>query len=351
MNTFRKGLGHRLDDSTAQLFPGYFALVMATGAVAIDTYVLGMPSLAWLLALLGTFAYAGLWLLTLMRAMRYPRRLVGDLNDHARGPGFFTLVAATGILGTQWLLIAQATLAAQLLWLLAVTLWLAVMYAFFIAVIVQQDKPAMEQSINGAWLLTTVSTQSVAVLTALLPWSEARSEAALLFALCMFLLGCALYLIIITLIVYRLVFLRLSAAALTPPYWINMGAVAITTLAGSTLILRAGSDTLLTDFVPFLKGFTLLFWALASWWIPLLVGLSLWRHLVRRYPLRYDAQLWGMVFPLGMYTTGTLSLSQALDIGFLRAIPQVTVWFALTAWLIVGLAMLNHWRHLPPDSA
>lgn len=350
MNTFRRRLDLRLDDGAAQLFPGYFALVMATGAAAIDTYVLGMPSLAWLLALLGTFAYAGLWLLTLLRAMRYPMLLVGDLNDHARGPGFFTLVAATGILGTQWLLIAQATMAAQLLWLLAIGLWLAVMYGFFIAVIVQPDKPALEHGINGAWLLATVSTQSIAVLTALLPWPESLIEPALFFALCMFLLGCALYLIIITLIVYRLVFLRLSSAALTPPYWINMGAVAITTLAGSTLILRAGPDTLLAEFVPFLKGFTLLFWAMASWWIPLLVGLSLWRYLVRRYPLRYDAQLWGMVFPLGMYTTGTLSLAEALDIGFLRVIPQVTVWLALAAWSAVGLAMLHHWRHSTPGN-
>nr|WP_297460416.1 tellurite resistance/C4-dicarboxylate transporter family protein [uncultured Halomonas sp.] len=334
----------RLDSNAARLFPGYFALVMATGAASIDTHALGMPSLAWLFLGLGTFAYAVLWLLTLLRAVRYPALFLDDLSDHARGPGFFTLIAATGILGTQWLLIAHATAAAQWLWLLAIALWLTIMYAFFIAVIVQADKPALEHGINGAWLLATVSTQSIAVLTALLPWSERLTEPALFFALCMFLLGCALYLVIITLIVYRLVFLRLSAAALTPPYWINMGAVAITTLAGSTLILHADRHSLLIDFVPFLKGLTLLFWAVASWWVPLLIGLSLWRHLVRRYPLRYDAQLWGMVFPLGMYTTGTLSLGEALDIGFLRALPQFTVWIALAAWLLVSLAMLKHWR-------
>lgn len=334
----------RLDSNAARLFPGYFALVMATGAASIDTHALGMPSLAWLFLGLGTFAYAVLWLLTLLRAVRYPALFLDDLSDHARGPGFFTLIAATGILGTQWLLIAHATAAAQWLWLLAIALWLTIMYAFFIAVIVQADKPALEHGINGAWLLATVSTQSIAVLTALLPWPAEQAEPALFFALCMFLLGCALYLVIITLIVHRLVFLRLSAAALTPPYWINMGAVAITTLAGSTLILHADRHPLLIDFVPFLKGVTLLFWAMASWWIPLLVGLSLWRHLVRRYPLRYDAQLWGMVFPLGMYTTGTLSLAEALDIGFLRALPQFTVWIALAAWLLVSLAMLKHWR-------
>jgi hypothetical protein len=38
-----------------------------------------------------------------------------------------------------------------------------------------------------------------------------------------------------------------------------MGAVAITTLAGSTLMLNAGRSEFLTELMPFLKGFTLFF--------------------------------------------------------------------------------------------
>ena len=62
----------------------------------------------------------------------------------------------------------------------------------------------------------------------------------LFFALCMFLIGCMLYLAIITLIFYRLTFIRLTPQTMAPPYWINMGAVAITTLAGATLLLHVG---------------------------------------------------------------------------------------------------------------
>ena len=87
----------------------------------------------------------------------------------------------------------------------------------------------------------------------------------------MYLLGAMLYLSIITLIFYRFTFFPLTAEQLTPPYWINMGAVAITTLAGSPLLLPAGphgrSSAMLR---PFLTGFTLFFWATATWWIPLL---------------------------------------------------------------------------------
>src|SRR5690606_12881759 len=168
-------------------------------------------------------------------------------------------------------------------------------------------KPSLEDGINGAWLLAIVATQSDAVLGALLaPGMAGGAELVLFVSLCMYLLGAMLYLTIITLIFYRFTFLALPVERLTPPYWINMGAVAITTLAGSTLLLVSGASPLLAGLRPFLTGFTLFFWAAATWWIPLLVILGVWRHLVRRYPLRYDPQYWGMVFPLGMYTVCTL---------------------------------------------
>jgi hypothetical protein len=63
----------------------------------------------------------------------------------------------------------------------------------------------------------------------------------------MFLLGCMLYLILITLIFYPFTFVNLTTVTLTPPYWINTGAVAITTLAGARLIIAAPTWSLLGD--------------------------------------------------------------------------------------------------------
>ena len=41
----------RLTNAVATLFPGYFALVMATGIVSIASFLLGMQAIAWVLQL------------------------------------------------------------------------------------------------------------------------------------------------------------------------------------------------------------------------------------------------------------------------------------------------------------
>jgi len=329
--------------NAADLFPGYFALVMATGIVSIAALLLQMPLIANALLVINVAAYVILWLLTLWRLFFYFPRLLADVKSHARGPGFFTLIAGTCVLGTQLLLLTGSQLVAWGLWWLGIGLWLVVMYAFFTAVTVRVNKPTLETGINGAWLIAIVATQSIAILgTLLLTGLDNPSTAGLFFTLCMYLLGCMLYLSIITLIFYRFTFVELTTAALTPPYWINMGAVAITTLAGSTLILNAGHWPFLAEILPFLKGFTLFFWVAGTWWIPLLFILGAWRHLYKRHPLTYDPQYWGMVFPLGMYTTCTFRLSQALELPFLMAIPRYFIFIALIAWVGTFIGLLGH---------
>ena len=326
-----------------ELAPSYFAMVMATGIISIAANLLHMVWIAFTLFYINIAVYFVLWALTLARLIFFPRRMLSDLATHTTGPGYFTLVAGTCVLGSNFVNLFHNFTAAIVLFALGTLLWVFIMYAFFTAVVTRSEKPTTEQGINGAWLIAAVATQSVSVLGTLIASQLPAYQQIILFiALTFYLLGCMLYLNIIALIFYRFTFFVLKPEALTPPYWINMGAVAITTLAGSTLMLNSGQWSFLTDLLPFLKGFTLFFWTTGSWWIPLLIILGIWRHIHKHFPLEYNPLYWGMVFPLGMYTASTFQLAKAMNLDFLLVIPQYFIYLALLAWLITAYGLIHH---------
>lgn len=344
--------GTRILAAAETLFPGYFALVMATAAVSIACELLGYSTIAGALVALNWTFYVALWVLTLTRIVNFPDRMITDLFDHQRAPGFFTLVAGTCMLATQTMLVTGAHGAALALWWLGLTLWFLIMYAFFTAVTVRDRKPTLARGINGAWLIAAVATQSVVVSRGAIDGVSTPPEPVQFLCIAMFMIGSMLYLAIIPLIFYRLTFVRLVARDFSPPYWINMGAVAITTLAGATLMIRVGHWPVLDQISPFLPGFTLFFWAAATWWIPLLIALMVWRYVVRKEVPRYEPALWGMVFPLAMYTTATFQLARATAFEFLFRIPQIFIFIALAAWLIAFAGLLHHlWSGLHEEAA
>ena len=327
----------------AGLSPAYFGMVMATGIVSLAAHMLAMPLLAKTLFQLNIVFYAALWLLTVLRMLRYPRRFFGDMVDHLRGPGFFTTVASTSVLGSQFVVLAADYRAATVLWVVALVLWIALTYTIFAGLTIKERKPSLDQGISGAWLLAVVATQSIAVLSGLLAAhieQPYRLELNFL-ALSMWLWGGMLYIWMMALIFYRYLFFPFSPGDLSPPYWINMGAMAISTLAGSLLMLNAPQAPFLVSLLPFLKGFTVFYWAAGTWWIPMLLLLGIWRHGVRRFPLRYDPLYWGAVFPLGMYAACTWQMDKAMQFGFLNLLPRLFFAVALLAWLLAFVGMLR----------
>src|SRR6185436_20309494 len=89
------------------LFPGYFALVMATGIISIACFLVEMKTIALGLLGINLLAYPILCLLLLVRLLFFFSRVKADINDHLRGPGFFTVVAGTCVLGSELLIVVD----------------------------------------------------------------------------------------------------------------------------------------------------------------------------------------------------------------------------------------------------
>jgi tellurite resistance protein TehA-like permease len=331
----------------AQWDPLYFALVMATGIVSIGASVVGFERIGRVLFALNVLAFVVIGVLTVARIGSALGSTLADLVSPDRAVGSFTAVAATCILGSQFVVFEQSILVATALLVFAGCLWFALTYTVFVGLTIRDIDDPIDETLDGGWFLAVVATQSVAVLTALLaPQYPSVLETAGVVALGLYLIGGGFYLVLFTLVFYRMTFFAFRPASATPPYWINMGAVAITTLAGALLLQLGPSWPFVAEIRPFLLGFTFFFWATATWWIPLLVALGVWRHTVGgialpHRPEGYGPRYWGMVFPLGMYTVSTFRLASEAGLDVLRVVPRVVVFVAFGAWVVVSVGLVR----------
>lgn len=340
-----RGVGRWTERAAAGLDPGYFALAMATGIVSNAFWLEGHRALSDVLFAVNLAAYPWLWLLTLVRAARFWPALRADLLDPSRVFMFFTIVAATDVFGMSIGLRGFAGVA-LILWLGALVLWLALTYLGF-AVLLFRNHAGGADVVKGAWLNAIVGTQSLVIVGGALALPAAHIGRQIFIVLPMlWAVGLALYGILVVLLCQRFFFSRIEPDEVAPPLWIVMGAAAISVNAGLILLTGGGATPFLASLQPFLGGTTLAVWAWATWWIPLLLLLGVWKHGVHRRPIGYSPLLWSIVFPLGMYAAATWRLSHFAAVPALANWSSVMAWIALAAWCATaaGLAV-SVWRN------
>lgn len=324
--------------------PGCFALIMATGIVSNAFYFEGNRQISGVLFFVNLAAFACLAAATLVRAICFGRVFLRDLFDPRQVFAFFSVVAATDVLGVGFHLRGFGS-AALALWLFALVTWFSLIYLSF-GVFTFLNTTRGADIVDGGWLIAIVATESLVILGTIVAPPLGQIGAAIFVLIHMLWgIGLVLYGIYITLFAYRIFFAEFEPEHITPLLWVVMGAAAISTNAGSTLILSKTALPFLQTMRPFIDGVTLIAWAWATWWIPMLVLFGLWKHGVRKVPIGYTPMLWSLVFPLGMYALASLRLSLAGDFPPLHAISVAMVWIALAAWLATAIAFASaSWR-------
>jgi tellurite resistance protein TehA-like permease len=328
----------QLRSGLRDFFPGYFALVMATGIIAVAANLLHYRVLGWALLVVTLASYSVLWVITCLRIIRFPHAIIHDFTSHERGPTFLTIVAANGVLGSTFDSFGiMRDLLPGVFWF-SVALWCVLVYGFLSAVTVGITKPDLEHGLSGGWLLLVVATESLSILSCLVVKQTGGPAWLVFVSLAFYFLGSMLYILLSALIFFRWVFRPMYPAEMGASWWINMGAVAIATLAGAQLMALPTIPSELAPLPGFVALFTILLWATSTFWIPLLVILFIWREM-QRGPHGYDPGLWSAVFPLGMYGVATHDYAAAAHLSFLQPIPYWMFWIALATWLLTFIGM------------
>jgi tellurite resistance protein TehA-like permease len=326
-------IGHRLlraraTTGTRTPLDGYPA-VMATGIVSIAAAEQHFPVLA---LLLGVLAAAVFLLLSIRVGMRLRRRGV-LLRDPDAALRSFSFVAACAVLAARWH--SDSPLLAWTLGIVAAGAWVILAMNALIA-LHRHPRVELRRHARGAWLLASVACQALAITTANL--ADRASPALLLdIALAFWTLGLASYVALATLILGRALADRCPPQ--TPDSWILMGALAIATLAAST-IAEAGGAPHHTELTTTLTRHAMTaLWVLASASIPALVATQARRLIpsLHQHPAR-----WAAVFPLGMYSVTTANLTPDLHGTALHVIAIIFFWIALAAWTLCAAGLTLH---------
>ena len=335
---------------------------MATGILSIAFDAMDFPGIARALFTLNLFFYLILCIILAARMMFFLPDLMADFRTLRHALLFLTFVVGTNNIGILLLTFHQATGLAIILWFIALIGWFVCIYFILLDLIPMLGKP-IHEIVNGATLLIVVSTVSVSLLAIrLLDATDVHAGYAYLAAAGFWVLGFVLYLIIVTLLSYRMFFRRFEPGDWDAPYWICMGAAAIIALTGSEFVIRMPVLPVWEGIRDTVLWMTVFAWVIGTAWIPYQLVMDIrkftrvgiaastpiwikafpWSRLAfgRQYHA-YDPPSWSRVFPMGMYTACTLSLVKAAGFGSLAIISQYWGWFALLIWSLTLIGMLR----------
>lgn len=322
------------------LYPGYFAMPMATGIISVAFFLHNNIFLSNSFMVVAIITWFVMIYLYTWRLIKYPKAVFDDLSNPKITFIFFTFVAATNICGV--LLHQHGYLTLSIIcWFLAFGYWSILMY-FSFTVLCFAHKDREVNIMHGGWLILIVGTQSLVLLgTKIAADFGQYSQYMMVEIYMLWALGIIFYAVLVTLFCYRIFFKTMSDKDYSPLMWVIMGAAAISANAGSSLLLTDPVIPMLAELHAVVQLISIMLWTWATWWIPLLVIMGIWTHYYKKIPLLYNPMQWSIVFPLGMYTVATNNLALSSQFTPLLFLTEGMLWIAFSAWIILALALLK----------
>jgi tellurite resistance protein TehA-like permease len=320
--------------------PSSFAFVMATSIVSTSAFLLHPGWLSQALLIVASTGFVVLAVAFVIWLARYRSRVAAEIRAPERVFGFFAVSAACDLLGVRFAS-AGHPMVTTVLACVAATVWLVLTYGLPATLLLARQRESVLGGVDGTWLLWVVATQSLSTdASTLIPFWPSQSRLLSAAAVALWGVGLMLYLLLVALIMLRWLTVAMTPATLSPPYWILMGATMATVLAGANLLTLPGTLPAVRPIAGFIKGASFVFWSFGTWWVPLLLVLGLWRHILRDWPLTYQTALWTVVFPIGMYSVATWSFGKADNLSFMEPLARGVHWVAVVAWLLVGAGFI-----------
>ena len=310
-----------------------FGSILGTGGVALAS-----QTFAPLLTLFLTYLLSALFILFtglfVLKAIRYPGAVKAALQHPLPG-NFYALQPISPVILS---ILFRRTLPSPIdIGLLAyggvVILALAAYlpYHFFSNMNVEFSQ------LHGGWFITPVATVLVTNAILLYPPSMVNLTISLLYLG----IGTMLFLLVLSVLFFRLLSHDLPSVELAPTNYIMLAPIGII-IVDFLQVSKYAGPFLGANLVPLAALVGLGLWGFGVWAV--LVNLLLLRKYIHAgFPFLIG--WWSYVFPTAAFTLGTVSLSKVLPpLGVLSSVMYV---FLLAIWGVVSLGSLRHWLKPP----
>jgi hypothetical protein len=301
---------------------------MATGILSVGAREQGLPPLSVAMIAIAVAAYLGLVAALGIRVRADPEAVRAELRSPATAFGALAIVAATEVIASR-LALAGLVSAGAAVGACGVVL-AAVLLPVAGASALRAAPGERVRAATGSWFLATVALESIAVTGADLDrtWGSAPLAVA---SASVWIAGLVVYVPVASILVRRLAARDLGARLAAGDHWVAMGALAIASVAASSLAAACAAS--LGGSAGTLHDAAVVLWVACSVLLPVLVALEAVLAASAGVP-SYRLERWAMVFPLGMY-------SVAGSLAGVHAAGEAAFWVALAAWAAVAAGLLR----------